>query len=92
MTQIDVRKIEMKDNKQLPFAPFAEIELVSYSGDGSGKIFLTPSCVSDMEIDCWADDLIEQINGARRKAKSHFATARGSAEWCSKRREALPTK
>jgi hypothetical protein len=43
-------------------------ELVQWSGDGKGAVHLSPSMVSNVEIDYEATQVIAQIEAARRKA------------------------
>lgn len=65
-----------------PFKPTVNICLQIWSTDESGTILVTPTLISDIEIDCEIDSMIRELEKHRKTAKSFIATARGSAAWC----------
>jgi hypothetical protein len=81
MAQIGILKSAPGEG-DLPFHPFVNVELLGYGRDDEDRILLSPSLITDGEIDYRIDALIEQLEAARKDAKRHVATARGSAAWC----------
>ena len=55
-------------------SPFSQLELTSYS-KSQGHIHLGPRLVSDSEVDYCVDNLIEQLEKARKKAKRDLKRA-----------------
>ena len=62
--------------KQRPMKPGGEIGpmvvtlwLPDYSENEIGQVLLTPSCATESEVDHHVDNLIQQLNEAREKAK-----------------------
>ena len=84
MAQIDVLRAA-PEKGDLPFHPFCVLELSGYGTDAKGRIHLSPTLMTPDEIDYWTDDLIEQLNRARKKAKRHLEPARGSLSTSSPR-------
>ena len=82
MAEIGIWKVAPRESDML-FHPFAHLELNGYSKDDKGRILLSPSLAADSEVDFWINHLIEQLEKARKEAKRHIRTARGSAAWCA---------
>jgi hypothetical protein len=77
MSDIGVLKFEHKEG-DLPFHPFCNLILTSYAKDEDGHVILTPQLINPTEVDFWADYIIDQVNAARKVAKKHVTTARGT--------------
>jgi len=71
MAKIRVFKMASETN-DLPFDPYVQLSLSHYSGDSAGRILLSPRLASDVEIDESVNDLIEQLEKARKKAKDEL--------------------
>lgn len=84
MAQIDVFKVAPREGDML-FHPFANIELTGYSRDQEGRILLSCDLMTASEVDYAVNGLIEQLEKARKKAKHHVETARGSLPLLSPR-------
>jgi hypothetical protein len=57
----------------LPFSPFAHIELKSHSEESNGQILIGEKCVTFEELDrhiCWLEKELEAV---RKKAKMKFS-------------------
>lgn len=76
MAKIKVFKVSPGRN-DLPFDPYVQLSLSNFSQDSAGKVFLSPRLASDMEIDESVDDLMKQLEKARKKAKEDLKTAKG---------------
>jgi len=76
MAKIIVSKVAPGIN-DLPFDPYVQLSLSHISEDSAGRILLSPRLASDMEIDESVNDLIEQLEKARKKAKDELQKAKG---------------
>ena len=75
MVKIRVLKMTPGIN-DIPFDPYVELSLSHSSEDSTGRILLSPRLASDMEIDESVNDLIEQLEKARKKAKDELQKAK----------------
>ncbi len=55
-----------------PFTPYAHIYLSHHSIDDSGRNLMSPQLMTDVEIDETVNQLIEQLEKARKKAKNEL--------------------
>jgi len=76
MAKINVIKV-VPGRHDLPFDPYVQLTLSNFSQDSPGKVFLTPRLASEMEIDTFVDDLMKQLEKARKKAKENLKKAKG---------------
>jgi hypothetical protein len=76
MAKIKVFKVAPGRN-DLPFDPYVQLSLSNISRDSAEKILLSPRLASDMEIDESVNDLIEQLEKARKQAKDELKKAKG---------------
>lgn len=76
MAKIRVFKVAPIGN-DLPFDPYVQLSLSNISQDSAGKILLSPRLASDIEIDESVNDLIEQLEKARKQAKDELKKAKG---------------
>jgi hypothetical protein len=60
-----------------PFDPYVQLSLSNFSQDSAGRVFLSPQLASEMEIDESVDDLMKQLEKARKKAKEYLKKAKG---------------
>ncbi len=57
----------------IPHPPIADIYLKTFTSDKEGRHFITPQCMSEIEIDEQIDRLIDELEQLRRKAKRCIA-------------------
>ncbi len=62
--------------RPLPDSAHAKIYLETCTRDKSGRIFLTPDCVSIVEFEKEIDQLQKELENIRKKATKKFAEAR----------------
>lgn len=55
-----------------PFSPIGKIYVKTHTNDKQGHIFLTPNCMTKLEIDEQVDRLIKELEEIRKKAKRKF--------------------
>ena len=73
MPTINVLTIAWKKGDGLPFNPFCHFYLAEKSSQPYGDCLMSPVMMTDLEVDECADQLIREIQSARKKAKKELA-------------------
>lgn len=74
MAMIDVW-LRAPGKDELPFGPIVNLWLREYSMS-NGKVLLSPNSMTNDEIDGYVDDLIDQLESVRKKAKKRLSRAK----------------
>jgi len=74
MAEISILTVAPKKNEP-HFQPFVRIYLSSHSVDNDGRSLMSPQLMTEKEVDETINYLIEQLEKARKKAKSELIKA-----------------
>ena len=76
LNRIEVELVQC-DSDAYPFHPFLHVTLGYWSETENGRIRLSPQLMNEGEIDFSCDQLIAEIERARKEAKKILPKARG---------------